>query len=410
MKKIFLAAAIIAATMSSCSQNEIEGASASSMGSAVGFSVYTGISTKADVVTSVEDAAGFGVFGYYTIDAFSSTADTANFIYNSNVIYDNSAWTYSPVKYWSEHETDLYSFFGYAPFTGNTGSAGSAATSTTDYATISVDTSFGNDVASTPVLLVDFTNGSCDFVAGQDIDVVSGKEDNVATGVDAADEVALVLLHETTRVTFEAITDVKTVSAGVKDEDDTYVVVKSLDLAGTTFYNKGTYTFDDADSYIAGTPVTTNRGTWDFTNQTASSFDINASLNLGTGTDYKDIATAGTTKGATVQNGQANPTTLFATDSYEFLLPPAGTTGTAADGDVKLTITYDIVTVDAGLELGYAVSENNTKTVSLAAGSFKQGTAYSYLITFGMNEVVVTATVDPWATATAGGSINIDEY
>ena len=64
---------------------------------------------------------GFGVFGYHTVNAPYNAAGLPDFMYNTKV--DNpsgSAWTYSPVKYWPNQDTedavDRVSFFAYAPY------------------------------------------------------------------------------------------------------------------------------------------------------------------------------------------------------------------------------------------------------------------------------------------------------
>jgi len=82
---------------------------------------------------------GFGVFAYYT----SSTAWNSlvpkiqpNFMYNQQVYYDASKWTYSPIKYWPNDNATAdnagatgngaskVSFFAYAPYTNAASSTG----------------------------------------------------------------------------------------------------------------------------------------------------------------------------------------------------------------------------------------------------------------------------------------------
>ena len=82
-------------------------------------------------------------------------------------------------------------------------------------------------------------------------------------------------------------------------------------------------------------------------------------------------------------------------NSYLFHIPTNSINGTAANGDVTLTISYDIVTIDANLNAGYSVT-SATKRFALPSGSLKQGSAYNYILTFGLNEIKLSASVANW--------------
>jgi len=81
---------------------------------------------------SVLKDKGFGVFGCYTgLHPYAASDVTANFMYNQEVKWDGSRWTYEPVKYWPSGEgeaTDTgtgsspqyVSFFAYAPYSDGT--------------------------------------------------------------------------------------------------------------------------------------------------------------------------------------------------------------------------------------------------------------------------------------------------
>lgn len=61
-----------------------------------------------------------GVFGYYTgTNTWEDADDTAtpNFMYNEDVEKGESAWDYSPQKYWPNSTTEKLSFFAYYPHT-----------------------------------------------------------------------------------------------------------------------------------------------------------------------------------------------------------------------------------------------------------------------------------------------------
>ena len=89
------------------------------------------------------------------------------------------------------------------------------------------------------------------------------------------------------------------------------------------------------------------------------------------------------------------------------MLPAKGEAGLNAEGDITLTITYDIVTEDSNLDLGYSVTET-TKVIKLPAGNLAQGKAYNYDLTFYLNEIVFKATVSNWNETNLNQSENVD--
>ena len=111
MKKSLIFAATAAVVLSACAKVDTYKVSEQE---AVSFGVYAGkAATKAVsgtdygtvTTTSLQGSSnGFGVFGYYTDAANYASNTKANFMYNQQVTYSGSAWTYSPVKYWpNEH-------------------------------------------------------------------------------------------------------------------------------------------------------------------------------------------------------------------------------------------------------------------------------------------------------------------
>lgn len=127
-KKIFMGIAAAAAlTLVSCSSDDLNSLSDnSSKNEAISFDGYLGrsaVSVKGSRGSVLEIADlqaskdGFGVFGNYSEG--TSTAYGTNLFENVTVTYKTSAWTYSPLKYWStEGHID---FLAYAPYeTGKT--------------------------------------------------------------------------------------------------------------------------------------------------------------------------------------------------------------------------------------------------------------------------------------------------
>ena len=97
---------------------------------AVDFNAYVNRSTTRGGTSGTLDLAalqdaGFGVYAYYTDNHQYNQMALPNFMFNQQVKYGSSKWTYSPTKYWP-NETgadaistgiDYLTFFAYAPYT-----------------------------------------------------------------------------------------------------------------------------------------------------------------------------------------------------------------------------------------------------------------------------------------------------
>ena len=135
MKKVYLLAAM-AALLTACSQTEELSSvdqNKTDEPSAINFDVYTARNTRAgkqgEITTATlqtgdHSAAGFGIFAYYTDNGKYDQYCKPNFMYNQQVTYNGSKWTYEPVKYWPNEtgnaaksdDVDYVSFFAYAPW------------------------------------------------------------------------------------------------------------------------------------------------------------------------------------------------------------------------------------------------------------------------------------------------------
>jgi len=153
MKKSYLIMAAAAALFAACSSNDdavtAQQPSEQSVGEvAIGFDTYVDRgTTRAGVYSSINDASalqgvtdGFGVFAYYTNSDTYDPIFQPNFMYNQQVKYSESKWSYTPVKYWpneftsaNAEENDKVSFFAYAPYVKATASTGKVAGDATNY-------------------------------------------------------------------------------------------------------------------------------------------------------------------------------------------------------------------------------------------------------------------------------------
>lgn len=384
-KSIFLGIiALAAVSMTSCSNDEVT--LAYPQDDAIEFGTYLGRDALTrGVVLDNGNLANFGVFASYTGESDWTSADGYNFMYNQFVKKSGSEWVYTPKKYWPTNKGDKISFFAYAPYA--TGAANGITV-------VSANTDKDAPVINYTIAAGNLEN-QADFVA----DVLMNQVKEGGSTLDSGDRtVKFQLLHELTRLGFTAKLDRDAYVVG-NEAYQTVVNIKSITfLPADEFCTSADYTFATENDDDSTTPVTLKRGTWsNFTG--AGALDIEKLLN---------IATPGATDlGGYVEPGilvpDTDPVTLFkknATPVQEYLfLIPRGEAGISADGKVKIAIAYDIVTVDPSLAAGHSVTPA-TKIIEFPAGSLKQGVAYMFNLTFGLNEIKLKAEVVDWGTDT----------
>lgn len=393
-KSIFLGIiALAAVSMTSCSNDEVT--LAYPQDDAIEFGTYLGRDALTrGVVLDNNNLADFGVFASYTGESDWASTDGYNFMYNQKVVYSGSEWVYTPKKYWPTNQGDKISFFAYAPY---------ATGAVAPYNGITVVSA--NDAKDAPVIKytinADNLENQADFVA----DVLMNQVKEGGSTLDSGDRtVKFQLLHELTRLGFTAKLDRDAYVVG-NEAYQTVVNIKSITfLPADEFCTSADYTFATENDDNSTTPVTLKRGTWsNFTG--AGALDIAKLLNVAT----PGAADLGgyTTPGILVPD--TNPVTLFkknATPVQEYLfLIPRGESGISADGKVKIAVAYDIVTVDGNLKAGHSVTPA-TKIIEFPAGSLKQGVAYMFNLTFGLNEIKLEATVVDWAETDINGNVD----
>lgn len=380
MKKIYLAAMAVAAlTVSSCSQDEVLNMNPEAGAKAIEFGVYTGKAAQTrgtEVTTTTIEANGFGVTAVHHTDAYNN--EVPNFMYNQKVDKTTESWAYSPIKYWPTTQGSKLTFFAYAPYNG-TGI-----------------TSTGND-ASPKTLTFELQTdpkNTVDFVA-------AAMYDEVSSATPAT--VSFKLKHELTRLAFKAVADDDLYSsAGTANKTKIVITDVKFEKVDGKFYTKATYTYSATDN---------SHGTWEGVTGFDKSYSINNLVNmseikLGTKTESQYIKTGIAIEGKTAVD-------LFnatdATTKHYLFLIPTEENGLAADGDVKITFSYDIVTEDEALTSGYSIT-SAVKTVNLKKDALKQGQAYSYTFTFGVDKVVFDAEVDPaWTSSDVADDVDYDD-
>lgn len=358
MKKLMFFVAIACIALTSCEKQVIN---PSNEDNAITFKTYTGkttTGTKAETTTTTLQASGFNLLAYYTGQSTfaNATNPTPNYMYDQAVTYANSAWTYSPLKYWPNKANDKISFFGYAP-------------KATNVTAISANTEAGFPV----ITFTQDANNSVDLVVANTLD-----QDKATVGNN---KVALAFKHALTRVAIRAKIDHTIVSEG----PETKVFITDISIKDdATLYSNGTFTYN-------GTI-----GAW--TNHSRAA-NLVLTLNKVTpaAADWGGYVTPSV---ALPQDGTAISFLGASNADYMFFVPIDG--GLTADA-AKIIVTYDIVTVDSKLSAGHSKA-SNTVEVPLAAGTLKMGKAYGYTLTVGLKGIEVTASVEGWGDETENGS------
>lgn len=381
MKKVFLMGIIsLAATMAftSCAKDEI--LDSVPQQSAIEFSTYLGRNAVSKgAITENDGFAQFGVFAFYTKEKTWATAKadhTPNFMYNQEVNKSGNTWSYTPKKYWPATQGEMISFFAYAPMASNTNGIAISA----------------NNVAGTPKITYTIDAANLENMADLVTDVIIDEKKVANSSLDDDNkDVSFKLNHELTRVNITA--KLSADAFGSDAANKTKVNITNIELQGAGFATSGVYTFADANDASADNVT---RGTWEITgNSNLDIFDTDANfINHAVDTDLNGAGY--TTSGVAVPT--TTPVSLFVDDQYLFLIPANGTTGIDANSKVELVISYDIVTIDANLATGYSISQAK-KIVEVPAAGLKQGVAYNFALTFGLNEVVLSATVADWEVA-----------
>lgn len=365
--KNLMMTAIAALAIAGCSQNEVMEVSPDS-NPAVGFDVYTGAQTKGTVADNTSIKTGFGVLAYFTGNAnWAGSTEKPNFMYNPKVAH-SGFWVYSPRRFWPKNTTDKITFFAYAPYE-------SAPDAGTNKGIVLSKTAAGNPK-------IDFTLKAADSM----VDLVTDETQKDKTKASTSDgTVAFKFKHILSRVKLMA-------KAGSSYPLGIDIVIKEVKILGkashsaTKFYSQAVYT----------TNLSSGNGSWAAGTQAASDYDLKNILDVKeTGiTDY-------TPQGIKLSVNEAS---LFKSSQYLFFIPVAN----FAKGDIKVQITYDVVTEDTSDDTKTVKSEN-TDTVDLPAGILEKGKAYKFTFTIGLDVIDITGEIDAssdWGTESTGNLTN----
>jgi hypothetical protein len=415
----------------------------------VTFDTYMGETptTRAYMDDDQLHTSGFGVFAYYSNNGsypedktngdptqweYNSTLKP-NFMYNEQVTYASSTWSYSPVKYWPNETDDdkqsavnpddyidRLSFFAYAPYNvfgtyGATGITGlTANTATTDpKVTYTTGTSLNEQ---------DLVWGVADPANNVTWNTVSTTVPSltISKGMPFKD-----LIKPSTSQTVHfyfrhalAALDLKVL--GVFDEeepgtptpktiaDDTYITIEAINISATL----PTSGILNLNNTAASTPL------WESNTTTAEkTFTINAANGLVENLQYNGDADAtyGAGSGTPVKPGvgrDASDGTAISTvqdviakvstkPQYFMFVPPASS---ADDITFTVKIKYHVWTYDTALDGDFSKVVNEIQkaiTINDVAG----GNIYTIKMLLGMTSVKLEGEVSGWGD---GGTSSVD--
>lgn len=407
MKNKSLLMAITALLMAGCSQNEIMEVRQDT-NSALNFSVYTGVSTRGqDVSTTTMQGAcdatnygGFGIMAYYTgsktWDEMVSSSPTElkpTFMFNQKVTYDkaNTAWTYSPVKYWPNDPNAKVSFFAYAPYeSSETGSRVGIVTS---------------KIADTGTPKINFTLKPADKLDKM-VDLVVATNKNKSQTDDA---IEFNFEHILSKIAFKAKLGAD--YAGL-DGTESFIYITHMWIIGKTQTNSLSILTPKLEANAKSkfyTTATWKDLKWDYADATIADEDysLNSLMKMETnkiteiwdgsgGTDIGEKEIAGIKLYNAAGSKEVN---LFKDDHFLYLIPVNETSATAAsnpgsgEDEIQIGFHYDIVTKDkssTSVSPKYLVSHIESK-VSLPKTHMKRNTKYTYTFTINLKEIKVSA-------------------
>ena len=370
--------AFTALSVTSCSNDEVMEAVPQKQ--AIEFGTYLGRDAQArGVKLADENLLNFGVFASYTSGSTWTNTDIPNFMFNQNVSRATTSdnWTYTPKKYWpTKQANEFISFFAYAPYYTNNNC-------------ISVKSS--NNSTGAPIITYTIAAENLETMADFTADVQMNETKTAAgaTPDRTNRNVNFGFKHELTRLAIQAKLD-RDAYAATGNADKTKINIKKIDFKGNGFATVADYTF---------ATTTDLRGSWSHT--TNATLSIEAGANGSVLIDNNNASPLWlanyTTKGYLLEDDDAEK--LFGEDNYLFLIPPTAA-GIVPGDEVSMVVYYDIVTEDSAVKNGYSIS-SAIKQIDLPTnqGLLTQGAAYNFTLTFNLNEVTFTASVDAdWGT------------
>lgn len=449
MKKIMILAASAALVLVACTK--IETVSTQEMDAPVGFSAYSGNAlTKAGAYgemnntllqQSEANGGGFGVFAYKTSGDYPTpnTSVEPNFMYNQKVLYNASAWEYSPIKYWPNqiasgntdgqtptpaqgYAVDKVSFFAYAPYVAATASTGAVASATEGITALT-----RNDATTDPKVSykvsTDLTK-QVDLVWG----VSNGETwNNVAGGTNTPTKylpylnlqkpaigtpIHFYFYHALAQLRVRALAAINSVPAGdastpgsreqeTGGDNITKILIEKVEITSNDLNETGDLNLNNTEP--VGSPASAPKAKWEnvvaFTGEqglTIENPNINTKL-YGDGNSFPASSVPGVIYEASSDNGADADVDVIKDSKYYTLIPVTPTAPAKVTFNVK--VTYHVVTKDANLAATYS-SVKNVISHNVEFDSLDAGKRYTIKMILGISEVKFEATVEDWTDGT----------
>lgn len=346
----------------------------------------------------------FGVFAFHSDGAQIAAGAIPNFMFNQKVSGGTGSYTYTPVKYWpnhdgvstngSESDTDYLSFYAYAPYGGlNDGTNASTETAngisltdaTTTYAN---NTPWGTGSGQHyPKIYYDPTVSSFTDNYTNNIDILYAvaQENLTKPNLATTTTPGVVTLHfkhamakigETVNVRYLLNKSNTGGTTGDEVATETSVILKEVEI-----WIEGA-----ADEILTKGWLDLKAGTW-----SPGADGYNAAIASFSDANTAKLAMSKTTTGfgGLTDDKVTNANTKL-TDFTGFLMIPAN----GKEITIKARAKYNVVTADAALNGGNSTVENNiTQSVNVTLVPNKK---YTINLVLGLEEVKLEAVVDSW--------------
>ena len=319
---------------------------------------------------------GFGVFAYYTGTEKFTGSGTANFMRNTMVTHDGTAWTYSPLKYWPNNVNDKVSFLAYAPW--------NAA-----YVVESDEEKIGENEISMTGTTINYTVPND---VKEHIDLTWNNQNTLnLTKQSIEGIVKFKFQHALSKIAFyrQAAVDELNPENNTLDKNTSIFIKRVILSKSQVTYDKTTGKYSAEGCFYRSADLnlynTGNAAAWSNHSSEMQSFELLTGDHL-TETILNDETSLGKRQ-------------MTEEDSYLMIIPQ-----NVADG-FYVFVEYEVVTKGmnaAGKDDSFTVTNRINTPITLNCESGKQ---YNLNLIIGMTSVKVEATVDPW---TDGGETTVD--
>ncbi len=398
MKRALILSAAAALVFAACAK--VEKVQTKTEDKPVNFGVYVP-QTKAGEAGEMNNAklqsTGFGVMAYVKAGDYDGSIK-ANFMYNQEVKYSSSAWSYTPIKYWPNQLTDdgttdgqgawsqqaqKVSFFAYAPFVASAGGTEGiiAMTAKDQTGDPKITYKVSDDLDKNVDLVWGTSNGNVwNNVAGGTNTVAEGLPYTNLQKPAIDTKVHFKFYHALAQLNLIAQGSFNIVGVGGDAKDGVKITIKEIELKVPGMYDQGVLNLNNTTAKVPN---------WDFTSATDTDLTLSISGTKlhNTVIDAGDVAAASQPAGVTNAEGP-----VLAANKYFTLLPREVST------NVTVKITYYVTTDDTNLDDGYSRVENIIKKTITFPNGFKAGTKNNIKLVLGLSEVALSGEVVDWET------------